>query len=102
MRVPLFSSKLKWMARAVLLAATFRAGVRSSSGRRLTLPDTPRLRAILSLLLWRPNRCWTSGNSSEAESAARRYLEAHQGSADAHYLLGYILFRGGKSKSFRS
>jgi tetratricopeptide (TPR) repeat protein len=33
------------------------------------------------------------GKSSEAERAVRRYLEAHQSSADAHYLLGYVLFR---------
>ena len=33
------------------------------------------------------------GKLSEAESAVRRYLEANQDSADAHYLLAYILFK---------
>src|ERR1022692_164927 len=32
------------------------------------------------------------------KSSARRYLEIHQSSADAHYLLGYILFREGNPK----
>jgi len=39
-----------------------------------------------------------SGKLSEAESADRRYLETHSNSADAHYLLGYILFREAKPK----
>jgi tetratricopeptide (TPR) repeat protein len=39
-----------------------------------------------------------AGKLSDAESAARRYLETHQSSADAHYLLGYILFREGNPK----
>jgi len=38
------------------------------------------------------------GKLIDAESAARRYLETHQSSADAHYLLGYILFRQGNPK----
>ncbi|MGA2737260.1 MAG: tetratricopeptide repeat protein [Bryobacteraceae bacterium] len=38
------------------------------------------------------------GKLHDAESAARRYLETHQSSADAHYLLGYILFREGNPK----
>jgi tetratricopeptide (TPR) repeat protein len=33
------------------------------------------------------------GKASEAESIVRRYLESHSDSADAHYLLGYILFK---------
>jgi tetratricopeptide (TPR) repeat protein len=39
-----------------------------------------------------------AGKLNDAESTVRRYLEAHQGSADAHYLLGYILFREGNPK----
>jgi tetratricopeptide (TPR) repeat protein len=39
-----------------------------------------------------------AGKLNDAESAARRYLETHQSSADAHYLLGYILFRKGNPK----
>jgi tetratricopeptide (TPR) repeat protein len=39
-----------------------------------------------------------AGKLSDAESAARRYLETHQSSADTHYLLGYILFREGNPK----
>jgi tetratricopeptide (TPR) repeat protein len=33
------------------------------------------------------------GKLSEAESATRAHLEAHPDSADAHFLLGFILFR---------
>ncbi len=33
----------------------------------------------------------------EAENATRRYLKEHAGSADAHYLLGYVLFRQAKA-----
>src|SRR6516165_5176082 len=33
------------------------------------------------------------GNLAEAERTARRYLESHQNSSDAHFLLGHILFR---------
>jgi tetratricopeptide (TPR) repeat protein len=36
---------------------------------------------------------------SEAESSVRKYLDAHSTSADAHYLLSYILFREGDPKS---
>ncbi len=39
-----------------------------------------------------------AGKLSDAEGAARRYLETHQSSADTHYLLGYILFREGNPK----
>src|SRR5271155_4956520 len=39
-----------------------------------------------------------AGKLNDAESGARRYLETHQGSADAHFLLGYILFREGNPK----
>jgi tetratricopeptide (TPR) repeat protein len=39
-----------------------------------------------------------AGKLNDAESTARRYLETHQNSADAHYLLGYILFREGNPK----
>jgi tetratricopeptide (TPR) repeat protein len=34
----------------------------------------------------------------EAETAARKYLAAHKASADAHYLLGYVLFKEDKPK----
>lgn len=37
-----------------------------------------------------------AGNLSEAETAARQYLETHRDSADAHYLLGYVLFKENK------
>jgi tetratricopeptide (TPR) repeat protein len=40
-----------------------------------------------------------AGKLREAEGSTRRYLEIHQGSADAHYLLGYILFREGNPKA---
>ena len=33
------------------------------------------------------------GKLSEAESATREYLQSHADSADAHFLLGFILFR---------
>jgi tetratricopeptide (TPR) repeat protein len=47
-------------------------------------PDSP-LAEARSLL--------ETGKVSDAEHIARRYLEAHQSSADAHYLLAYILFK---------
>ena len=37
-----------------------------------------------------------AGKLTEAEAAARQYLDAHKTSADAHYLLGYILFKEDK------
>ena len=39
-----------------------------------------------------------SGKLNDAETAVRQYLETHATSADAHYLLGYILFREGNPK----
>ncbi len=39
------------------------------------------------------------GKLNEAEQAARRYLEVHLNSADAHYLLGYILFKKQEPKA---
>jgi tetratricopeptide (TPR) repeat protein len=39
-----------------------------------------------------------AGKLNDAENATRRYIETHQSSADAHYLLGYILFREGNPK----
>lgn len=38
------------------------------------------------------------GKLSEAESATRDYLRAHADSADAHFLLGFILFREVQAK----
>ena len=52
-------------------------------------PD-PGLVAVQSLV--------DAGKLNDAESAARLYLQTHQSSADAHYLLGYILFREGNPK----
>lgn len=40
-----------------------------------------------------------AGKLSDAEAAARRYIETHQQSADAHYLLGYVLFKENKPQS---
>jgi tetratricopeptide (TPR) repeat protein len=34
-----------------------------------------------------------SGDAAQAETIARRFLQAHADSAEAHFLLGYILFR---------
>jgi len=47
-------------------------------------PETPlaEARALLEM-----------GKLPEAEQVTRRYLEARKNSADAHYLLGYILFK---------
>src|SRR6185437_12255336 len=36
---------------------------------------------------------------SDAEQVVRRYLELHKTSADAHYLLGYVLFKEQKAKA---
>src|ERR1700722_20860015 len=97
MRAPLFSSKLKWMARAVLLAAFF-AQAFGIFGQTPDAPSyatashpEPALVEVQSLL--------DLGKLAEAESAVRRYLEAHRSSADPHYLLGYILFKEGIPKS---
>lgn len=38
------------------------------------------------------------GQFAQAESATRNYLEIHVDSADAHFLLGYVLFREQKAK----
>ncbi len=40
-----------------------------------------------------------SGKLPQAETLARQYLEDHQASADAHYLLGYVLFKQDKPKA---
>jgi tetratricopeptide (TPR) repeat protein len=40
-----------------------------------------------------------SGKVSDAETAARRYLEIHKESAEGHYLLGYILFKRQEAKA---
>jgi tetratricopeptide (TPR) repeat protein len=39
-----------------------------------------------------------AGKLSEAETAARRYLKTNPNSGDAHYLLGYILFKQDRPK----
>src|SRR5690349_19019261 len=39
-----------------------------------------------------------SAKLNEAESTVRKYLQSHAESADAHYLLAYILFREGDPK----
>jgi tetratricopeptide (TPR) repeat protein len=72
------------MPRAVLFASLLTFG--------LLLGQTPEpaLLEVQSLI--------DAGKLNDAESAARRYLETHQSSADAHYLLGYILFREGNPK----
>lgn len=38
------------------------------------------------------------GQPAEAEAEARAYLQSHTDSADAHFLLGYALFRQRKPK----
>jgi len=53
-------------------------------------PDTP-LQESRSLL--------EQGKLPEAEQIVRRYLEIHKSSADAHFLLGYILFKEQNAKS---
>ncbi len=40
-----------------------------------------------------------AGKLNEAEAANRRFLGTHETSADAHYLLGYILFREGNPRA---
>ena len=53
-------------------------------------PETPlaEARALLDL-----------GKLAEAEQVIRRYLEVRKNSADAHYLLGYVLFKRQDPKS---
>ena len=52
-------------------------------------PDEPlaEARALLDL-----------GKAAEAGQLVRKYMEVHRNSADAHYLLGYILFKQQKAK----
>ncbi len=40
----------------------------------------------------------SAGKLGESEAALRAYLETHPASADAHFLLGYVLFRDQKAK----
>jgi tetratricopeptide (TPR) repeat protein len=53
-------------------------------------PETP-LQEARSLL--------EQGKLPEAEQIMRRYLEVHKSSADAHFLLGYILFKEENARS---
>src|SRR6202023_1140430 len=39
-----------------------------------------------------------TGQLSQAEAALSKYLEQHPSSADAHFLLGYVLFREQKAR----
>jgi tetratricopeptide (TPR) repeat protein len=86
------------MARAVLLAALF-AQACGIFGQTADTPSyagasshpEPALVEVQSLL--------DLGKLSDADTAARRYLETHQSSADGHYLLGYVLFREGNPKA---
>jgi tetratricopeptide (TPR) repeat protein len=41
----------------------------------------------------------STGDLSGAERLVRRYVETHRSSADAHYLLGYLLFRQKNAKA---
>lgn len=45
-----------------------------------------------------PAELLEAGKFTEAEAAARLYLHSHNDSADAHYMLGYILFKENKPK----
>ena len=71
-----------------------KAEVESSRYAELTgshsAPETPlaEARALINLGKW-----------SEAEQVIRRYLEVRKSSADAHYLLGYVLFKEQDPKS---
>lgn len=78
------------MFRAVLLAVLLLRVVVLSGQTSGTEPE-PALVEIQSLL--------DQGKLSDAESAAHRYLEIHNSSAEAHYLLGYILFKLQNPKS---
>ena len=75
-------SNTVWMLGALSLAAVLSGQTPSTA--TMTLADAQ------SLL--------DTGRLSEAESAARQYLETHSGSADGHYLLGYILFKENNPK----
>ncbi len=74
------------MSRAVLIAGLF-----LPLALLLAQAPDPALVEVQSLI--------DAGKLNDSESAARRYLETHQDSADAHYLLGYILFREGNPKA---
>jgi tetratricopeptide (TPR) repeat protein len=56
------------------------------------------LLAVFSAHSQTANELLDAGKLAEAEAAARADVEAHPDSADAHYLLGYILFKQNKPK----
>lgn len=64
-------------------------GSTAGLGKRAQQPDE--LLAAARTLLER-------GNVTKAEESVRGYLKNHATSADAHYLLGYILFKEAKAK----
>jgi tetratricopeptide (TPR) repeat protein len=78
------------MFRALLLAG-FLLPSALFSGQTSGTEPAPALMEARSLL--------ELGKLNEAEQAVRRYLEIHKSSADAHYLLGYVLFKKEDPKS---
>ena len=101
-----YSSKLKLMLRALplvvgLLLQSLRTLSAQSSGIE-PQPPAPSLAATSSQAepaLVNVQSLLDAGKPNEAERAARSYLETHSSSADAHYLLGYILFREANPKA---
>ncbi len=68
------------MCKPVILALLFSAVI---------FPQTPPADSLQPEV----RRLIDAGDLKGAEQAARAYLASHQDSADAHYLLGYILFK---------
>jgi tetratricopeptide (TPR) repeat protein len=69
----------------VLLLLVLSAGSQAQVHALSPGADEPRLTEARSLL--------NQGAASEAEQVVRAFLKEHPGSAEAHFLLGYVLFR---------
>jgi Flp pilus assembly protein TadD len=64
----------------------------ASSGQSPTSPATAHSESADALLA-QAHALLEKGNTNEADSLVRQYLQTHPDSADGHFLLGHILFR---------
>src|SRR5437879_6116670 len=85
------------MFRAVLLLGVFVSEVVSGQTGQATEPQPLSIQPEPPLV--EAQTLLDHGKLSEAEGMVRRYLDDHVDSADAHYLLAYILFREQNPKS---
>jgi Flp pilus assembly protein TadD len=84
LRITLFRQLTLALLTATLVISLNSSAQTPENGKSALVP-ADRLAQAKSLL--------NAGQFGEAESDVRRFLQAHPGSADAHFLLGYILFR---------